>query len=462
MSITDTHTIDGFSGALVWPGQPGYDDARQVWNAMHDRRPAVVARCTGPGDVAAAIDHARRAGLPIAVRGGGHSLPGYGVWDDGVVIDLRPMCGVTVNPVARVGRVGGGALLAEVDAATQEHGLIVPAGVVSHTGVGGLALGGGVGRMMRRFGLTIDSLRSVQIVTADGRILRADEHAHPDLFWAVRGGGGNFGVVTEFEFDLHPVADVLVLAMFHTHDAVPDVLGMGQEVLPGAPRELSWSSFPRRAYEQPWLPAELVGTHGALTFAEWSGDLDEGRGPLEDLARDAAPVAHAISTIPYLVLQTLNDELYSHGKRSFFKSAFVDALTPEVTAVLTARAAEIRSPFTQLEVLGMGGAVTDVPVGATAFPNRSSQWLVNVPATWLDAGEDAEHRAWVRETYRDLEPFMADGSYVNFMDADEKGSSEASVAGTVFAGTLDRLRRVKAQYDPQNVFRLNQNITPAP
>ena len=273
-----TGTIPKFAGDVVRPGDAGYDRARAIWNTMHDRRPALIARCTSPHDVAAAIRYGRDHALPIAVRGGGHSLPGHSVCEGGIVVDLRTMNAVSVDPVRRRARVGGGALLSEVDRATQEHGLVVPAGTVSHTGIGGLALGGGVGRLMRRFGLTIDSLISAEVVTADSDILRARATEHPDLFWAIRGGGGNFGVVTEFELALHELSELLVLAMFHRLSDARHVLERARTTMTANPPDaLYWTSFLRKAPPLPWVPLELVGEPAIVSLIEWSGERREGQ-----------------------------------------------------------------------------------------------------------------------------------------------------------------------------------------
>src|SRR4051794_1687477 len=254
--------MDLYMSSYISPSHPDYDELRAIWNAMHDKRPALIARCESAGDVADAIRHAREHDLTIAVRGGGHSLPGHSAVDGGLVIDLRPLSRVSVDPVARRAKVGGGALLGDVDRATQAHGLVVPAGVVSHTGAGGLTLGGGVGRLMRRFGLTIDSLLAADVVTADGEILRASATEHPDLFWALRGGGGNFGIVTEFEFALHELSELVILATFDPLGQARAVIERGRRAMAdGAPDELLWTSFLRRGNDVPWMAPELVGTH---------------------------------------------------------------------------------------------------------------------------------------------------------------------------------------------------------
>jgi FAD/FMN-containing dehydrogenase len=452
-------SIADFAGRVITPQDGDYDAARAIWNAMHDRRPALVACCTSAADVAAGIRHGRAHDLPIAVRGGGHSMPGHSVCDDGIVLDLRAINHVAVDPVARRARVGGGALLGEVDRGTQAHGLVVPAGVVSHTGVGGLTLGGGVGRLMRRFGLTVDSLLAAEVVTADGSVLRCGADEHADLFWGLRGGGGNFGVVTEFTFALHELAELLILGTFHPHAQARAVLERGRDAMAaaGAPDELLWTSFLRKAPPLPWVPPELVGTPGVLSLVEWSGDLAAGRPLLEDLRAELAPAAASLDVVGFLEIQTLTDEIFAAGKRTYIKAGFATELADGTLDALLGAAAEVASPLSQIEVLAMGGAIARVDPGATAFPHRDARWLLNVPAMWEDVADTDAEVAWARRTFAALEPHLTGGAYVNFMAGDEDG------AGTgAHARTLARLQEVKAVYDPDNVFRLNQNIAPAP
>jgi FAD/FMN-containing dehydrogenase len=448
--------IPGFAGAVVRPDDADYDHVREIWNAMHDRRPALIARATSPRDVVAAVRHGREHDLAIAVRCGGHSMPGHSVCDGGIVIDLRAINHIAVDPERRRATVGGGCLLGEVDRATQEHGLVVPAGVVSHTGAGGLTLGGGVGRLMRRFGLTIDSLLSAEVVTADGRILRAAADENPDLFWALQGGGGNFGVVTEFEFALHEISELPILATFHTLDHARRVLERGREAMAaGAPDELLWTSFLRRAPEAPWVPEHLVGQHGVMSLIEWSGDIEAGIEVLAGIRGDLAPTASDLSVIPFLTIQTLTDELFAPGKRTYIKAGFVDDLSDGLIEALLERAALVGSPFAQVEVLAMRGAISRVDVDATAFPYRDAGWLINIPATWESSKSDDEEIAWARGTHAAVEPHLSGGAYVNFM-----GDDDADAGDTAYGRTLGRLQEIKAVYDPENVFRLNQNIRP--
>jgi FAD/FMN-containing dehydrogenase/SAM-dependent methyltransferase len=449
-------SIPGFTGSLISPHDLGYDAARTIWNAMHDRRPALIAQPRAAPDVAAAVRYARAEGLLVAVRGGGHSIPGHSVCDDGLVIDLRALSHVTVDPRRKRATVGGGALLGDVDRATQAHGLVLPAGVVSHTGVGGLTLGGGVGRLMRRYGLTIDSLQAAEVVTADGRILRASADEHPDLFWALRGGGGNFGIVTEFEFALHELSELTILATFHTLEQARQVIERGRREMadPAARDELLWTSFLRRAGDVPWMPPALTGQHGIMSLVEWSGAPGEGRAILEKIRDDLEPAASDLSVVPFLFMQTITDDLFAHGLRTYIKAGFADDLPGGLIDVLLQHAASIRSPITQVELLALGGAIGRVDQNATAFPFRQARWLINIPATWRDAADDQGEIAWARATYTAVQPFLTGGTYVNFMGDDEE-------AGGAYSGTIDRLQQVKAVYDPHNVFRLNQNIRPA-
>jgi FAD/FMN-containing dehydrogenase len=449
--------IAGFAGEQVDPTDPEYDSARAVWNAMHDRRPALIARCGSVADVAAAIAHGRRHGLPIAVRGGGHSMPGHSACDDGIVIDLRGLNRVAVDPAARRARVGGGALLGELDRATQAHGLVVPAGVVSHTGVGGLTLGGGVGRLMRRFGLTIDSLLAAEVVTADGAVLAASEAEHADLFWGLRGGGGNFGVVTEFEFALHECRELLILGMFHPLGRVAEVLARGRAEMaaPAAPDELLWTSFLRKAPPLPWVPEALVGTPGVMSLVEWSGARDAGRPLLEKIARELEPQAVSLEPIAFAAMQTITDELFAHGKRTYIKAGFARSLSDELIGALVAHGSRVSSTLSQIEVLAQGGAIARVAPEATAFPHRDASWLINIPAMWEDAADTEAEVAWARAAYTAFAPHLMPGRYVNFMDDDEARSSTDA-----YGSTYARLVAVKRAYDPDNVFRLNQNIDP--
>jgi len=456
MTVTEPG-IEEFAGRVLTPGSADYDDARQIWNAMHDRRPGVIAQCASVADIAAAIRYGRTQGLRIAVRGGGHSLPGFSTVDDGLVIDLRRMNAVTVDPVTRRAVVQGGALLGDVDVAAQEHGLVVPAGVISHTGAGGLTLGGGVGRMMRRYGLTVDSLLSAEVVTADGDVVRASSTENTELFWALRGGGGNFGVVSSFTFTCHEVSDLVVLSTFHRLNEAAAMLRRADAEIADSstPDELLWTSFVRKAPPLPWIPLSRVGEPGVMSLIEWSGDVAAGTRRLDAIRRDIAPTASSLDRVPYLTMQTMGDEVFRHGLHSYIKATFADELSDDLIAVLLDRARTLGSALTQVEVLSLGGAVARVPAEDTAYVHREARWLLNIPASWEDPADTDDEVAWVRDTFAAIRPHARGGAYVNFMEADDVDADE-----TAYGSTLSRLQRVKATYDPQNVFSLNQNISP--
>jgi FAD/FMN-containing dehydrogenase len=460
MSAVQEQVIPGFKGRVVGPGAADYDASRAVWNAMHDRRPALIARCESAEDVVAAIAYGREHGLSIAVRGGGHSLPGFSTVNGGLVIDLRALNHVIVEPVARRVRVGGGALLGDVDRGAQAHGLVVPAGVVSHTGVGGLTLGGGVGRLMRRFGLTIDSLLSAVVVLADGRIVRAGANENEDLFWGLRGGGGNFGVVTEFEFRAHELTVLPIVATFHPLDRAAEVLRMGERLMsaPDARDELLWTSFMRRGpAEAPWMTEALEGAPGVMSLIEWSGDVEEGHQLLREIERELDPPAGELATVPYLEIQSITDELLAPGTlHAYLKAGFTTELTDDLIAQLIGRGSRVGSRLSVIEILALGGAIRDVASDATAFPHRDARWLINIAGQWHEPRASEDEIAWARDTFAALEPHLSGGAYSNFMVDDDPRA--ATVA---YGSTLERLQQIKATYDPDNVFRLNQNIEPA-
>lgn len=454
-------TSPDVAGTVITPTHPDYDTARTVWNLMIDRRPSHVVRCADVEDVRSTLRWARDGGREIAVRGGGHSIPGHSVVEGGVVLDLSDLDGVFVDPVARTARVGGGCLLADVDRATQAHGLMVPAGAISHTGVGGLTLGGGLGWTMRRFGLTVDNLLGAEVVTADGDVLHTDATEHPDLFWALRGGGGNFGVVTEFEFALHELSPVLLAATaFEIRDA-PVVLRAMRDHMPTAHHDLVWSAFFRWLPDWPWAPRERVGDPVLLAPLAWLGTAEQGDRVLDGVldalaAQGARPLATGRGPVDYVDLQQLNDELNGHGHRNYHRSGFLRGLDDDAIAVLCERGSRIASANSQLEVLSMGGAIAEVDPAATAFAHRHELWPVNVCGIWRPDEDDATNRAWVTATVEALRPHLRAGSYHNFggSDADETETREG------FGATWERLRRIKTRYDPDNVFRHCANIPP--
>jgi FAD/FMN-containing dehydrogenase len=443
---------------VVTPQDAAYEDARRIWNGLIDRRPALIARPADAEEVARAIAYARAEGLAVAVRCGGHSIPGHSSVDGGLVIDLSAhLGGVVVEPGTRRVRVGGGSLLGALDRATQAHGLVVPSGHVSHTGVGGLILGGGTGWLMRRYGLTIDSLRSVEVVTADGEITRASEDEQPDLFWAMRGGGGNFGVVTELELEAHPLGTELVAGMLvYPLAQAREVLGFVRDWMEKAPDELT--SFPVfvTAPPQPPFPSELHGTPVLAVGVAYAGAIDEGMRALEPLKRFAVPSLDLAGPMPYLALQTMLDASVPHGLHNYNRAEWLDDLTDEAVTVLVEHVERISSPRSQVILARMGGAVARVATDATAFPHRQARNLLWIISAWRPDEDAAPHLQWAHEISVAMKPFAAGGVYVNAL-----GDEPADRVRSAFASNWQRLTEIKQRFDPDNVFRLNANIPPA-
>ena len=447
------------SGAVLLPGDEGYDEARAVWNGDIDRRPAVIARCTGPDDVAAALRYAQDVGLEVAVRGGGHGYWGAAVPEGGLMVDLSLIRDVAVDPVARRARVGGGATLGELDAAAQAHGLAVPAGTVSHTGVGGLTLGGGWGWLTRMYGLTIDNLESAEVVLADGRCVRASADEHPDLFWALRGGGGNFGVVTEFEFRLHEVGPIVQFAMLAVEqDRAAHALRAARDLAAGLGRTVSPAIVCAAAPPAPFVPAEHHFAPVVTMILVGFGDPAEHAAAVA-AARDALqPLFDVVTPMPYVALQQMLDEGNPWGTRSYTKGLYLDALTESAVDALVDRLAARRSNQSEILIAPIGEGFADVPDDATAFGgSRSMRFVLAIECKADDEETFVNDRQWVRETWDALRPAAAhDGAYVN-LNSEFAGDSLRNTYG---AAKFDRLRRIKAIYDPTNVFRHNANIPP--
>jgi FAD/FMN-containing dehydrogenase len=449
-----------FSGRVITAADGDYDQARSVWNGAIDAHPAVIARCAGPGDVAAAVRFAQDAGLEISVRGGAHSFAGAAVGDDGLTIDLSGISQVTVDPGARTARAGGGATLAQLDAATQAHGLAVPAGAVSHTGVGGLTLGGGFGWLTSQYGLSCDNLRSAQVVTAAGQVLRASADQHPDLFWALRGGGGNFGVVTEFEFQLHPVGPLAQLGVFFWDaDDGAAALALAQQVTADLPPRMGALIFGGNAPAAPFVPEEHHFRPGfGLMVAAFGAGAEHAR--LASQIRSALPpLVEFTAPIPYTALQQIIDESAPWGILAYQKALYLDALSPEAISIITAQLPRKQSPMSQLLAIPMGGAFCQVPDEATAFGGSRAPCIVVAAAAFApDPGLLAADRDWARQLWAGLLPYsQGPGSYVNLMadyDADR-------VRASYGPAKHQRLAQIKAAYDPGNVFHRNANITPA-
>jgi len=454
-----TDTPLELAGELLRPGDSAFDEARRIWNGSFDRRPALIARCSGEADVAAALQHARAKDLAVAVRSGGHSVAGHSVCDGGIVIDLSPMRRVDVDASARTARVQAGALLGELDAATQRFGLAAPAGVVSHTGVAGLTLGGGIGWLTRRFGATVDQLRSARVVTADGRVVTAGVHENPDLFWALRGGGGNFGIVTEFEFDLHPVGPtVLAGPVYYALEDGIDVLRRYREVVADAPDELTTILQLRKAPPLPFLPEALHGRPVVAVGACWCGEAEAGARSVQPLRELGTPLADLLRPRPFVELQQLNNGAVLHGWHYYWKSIETPPFSDAVIDTLVEHTARITSPRSYTIIFHLGGALARVPEDATAYPQRDAAFNVNVNAVWLeDDPREDEHVRWTRDFYSALEPHAGGRVYVNFLGDEGQDRVRAAYGDAKYA----RLAELKRIWDPANVFRLNQNITPA-
>jgi FAD/FMN-containing dehydrogenase len=436
-----------FSGEIVLPEHPSYDSARAVWNGMIDRRPALVVRPTSSADVVEAVRFGREQDLLIAVKSGGHSIPGLSTCDDGIVIDLSAMRGAQVSREHRIATVNGGALLGDLDEAAQAFGLVCPVGVVSHTGASGLTLGGGMGRLQRRFGLTIDNLKAVELVTADGRVVRADSNENDDLFWGLRGAGANFGVATTFEYRLHPLENAVTYGtIVHPIDRAAELAALLQETLAAGPDEL-WASYG-------------LGNDGGEPRAQvmvlHSGKPEAAERDLADLRAFGPPVEDSVEVTPYLKTQRLLDQPLGWGHRFSMKSAFFPALSEELVARCLGHVGN--SPDGTecgISVWACGGAIAEVPDEATAFTGRDAVFWLAAEAQWDDPELDRVGRAWVRSAMDDVQPLASEGRYVN--DVAEVENDLRTIYG---AAKYDRLVALKRAWDPDNVFRLNQNVTP--
>jgi len=436
-----------FAGEIVLPGDADYDSARAVWNGMIDRRPAIVLRAANAADVSTAIGFAREQELTIAVKSGGHSIPGLSTCDDGAVIDLSRMRGVEVDPDRRIAQAHGGSLLGELDGQAQAFGLVCPVGVVGHTGVAGLTLGGGMGRLQRMFGLTIDNLLSVELVTADGQLVRASEEENADLFWGLRGAGSNFGIVTSFEFRLHPLDGAVTHGtLTHPIDRATELAAILRETEVAAPDEL-------------WLGFGLGLTAGdpvAKVQVLHCGPAEQAERDLAKLRAFGPPLVDSIETKPHLVAQTMNDEAMRWGHRFYMKSGFIPSLEDDLIDLLVKHMAHVPDETDgEVSFWAMGRAIREVPEDATAFTGRDAAFWIAAEVLWHDEALDDQCREWTRTLMDDVRPFTSVGQYVN--DVSEAGQDPASIYG---AAKYERLVALKRAWDPENIFRLNQNVRP--
>jgi FAD/FMN-containing dehydrogenase len=453
--------IDGFRGELISADQADYDKARAVWNGAVDRRPKLIARCTGTADVAAAVRFARDHELEIAVRGGGHNVAGTAVCDDGIVIDLAAMRAVGVDAQERTAWVQGGALWGDVDHETQAHGLATTGGIVSHTGVAGLTLGGGIGFLMRKHGLAIDNLLAAEVVTAEGSIVRASADEHPDLFWALRGGGGNFGVVTAFQFALHPIGPtVLAGPVFWAADDTTEVLRFYRDFAAEAPDEFGSVIRLGTVPPLPVIPEDLHWRPAVAIACCYAGAVEDGERAVEALRRFGKPLVDLLAPSPYVAFQGGLDDTVAHGWHYYWKGTTLTGLSDDVIAVIADHAYAAASPRSYVAIFQMGGAAARVPHDATAFAGRHVVHNMSIDGVWLPdkSGEyAAAEKAWARRFFQALQPHRAGGVYVNFLDSDDDTSRVREAYGD---DVYRRLAEVKTKYDPDNAFHHNKNIRP--
>lgn len=450
-TVVDTALIDtfkeGFHGRVILPGDGDYDRAREIWNANIDRHPGVIAQCLGTADIIRAVNFARENSLVVAVRGGGHNVAGRALCDDGIVIDLSLMKGVHVDPRQQTAWIQVGATLGDIDRETALYGLAVPCGVISRTGIAGLTLGGGVGWLVRKYGLSCDNLISCEVVTAEGKLVTASEETHADLFWGLRGGGGNFGVVSSFLFRAHPVSTVLGGMILYPRDAAKAVLQKYRSFVRSAPEELT-------AYAA--LMSTPEGQPAIAIIACYCGDPAEGEKVLAPLRSFGAPMADMIQPLPFSDMQAMFDGAFPDRSHNYWKSAFLTELPDDVIDIVVEHANRMASPLSAMMVEFYGGAMGRIAPTATAFSQRQADYNIGIMSQWLDAGEGDRHIRLAREAYDALQPF-ATGRYLSNFLSDEKPEQVRAA----FGGNYARLSAVKAKYDPTNLFSLNQNVKPA-
>ncbi|MFP9061768.1 FAD-binding oxidoreductase [Natrialbaceae archaeon A-chndr2] len=444
-------------GEVLRPDDEGYNEAREVWNAMIDRHPAVIAQCAGVADVIQAVEFARDYDLSLAVKGAGHNVAGNAVCDDGLVIDLSPMSSVRVDPVARTVRVGPGATLADIDHETQAFGLATPMGFVSETGISGLTLGGGFGWLSRKYGMTIDNLRSVDLITADGELIHASEDENPDLFWGLRGGGGNFGIVTSFEFDLHEVGPEILagLIVYPAADAKA-VARHWRDFVADAPDDLSVWVLAGTAPPFPFIPEEYHGSTILAVVPVYTDNVDEGMALVKPLREFGEPVADNVAPRPYAAWQQYFDPANTSGARNYWKSLNFDHFSDDVIDTFLEYGRNLPTADSKIGVAHLGGAASRVPGDSTAYPHRDAEFVVNITPRWTEPARDDQCIGWAREAHTALTEHSTAGTYVNFI-TEETGEEQFA-----YRENYDRLVELKNEYDPTNLFSLNQNVKPSP
>lgn len=445
-------------GTVILPGDSHYDESRAIWNGMIDKRPGAIVRCLGVADIVQGLAFAREHQLPLAVRGGGHNIAGLGLCDDGLVLDLSPMKGVWVDPAARRAHAQAGCLLGDVDRETQLHGLAAVLGFVSATGIAGLTLGGGFGYLTPRFGWTCDNVESMQVVTADGRLVRASERENADLFWGLRGGGGNFGVVTSIEYRLYPVGpEIIGGAIAWRAEDAEAVMAMHRSFMASAPPECACVLVMRLAPPAPWLPKEIHGQPVIQMVVCDTGPVAEAEKRLAPLKAFGKPVGDIVQRRPYTVQQSLLDAANPRGRRYYWKSEFLPGLGEDSAAVYRAHAAKITSPHSAIIFFPLGGALNALPASHSPMGNREARWVLNVTAAWDRAEDDAAQMAWARNAWQEMRAFSTGGTYVNFLNADEGDDRTRDAYGANHA----RLSALKKTWDPGNLFSHTKNFAPA-
>ena len=459
VTTSDRFALDGFGGTLILPGDEAYDEARQVFNGMIDRRPALIARCGSARDVAAVVDLARAEDLPLSVYGGGHGVTGSAVVDAGVCVDLRGMRGITVDAAARTARVEGGVTWGELDAATQEHGLAVTGGRASTTGVGGLALGSGSGWLERKLGFTCDNLLAAEVVTADGREVRASEDEHPELFWGLRGGGGNFGVVTAFHLRLHPVGPIVLGGMLlFPAAAAGDVVRAYRDFMASAPDEMGSGLAFITAPPEDFVPEPVRGHPVVGIICCYAGPVEEGEEVLRPLRELPSLGLDMVQPMPYVEVQRLIEAGLPKGMNHYWTADFLDDLPDEAVDVLVSHATEPVSPMSQVLLIPGGGAIARVDEDAMAFGQRGAPWNTHFLSVWADPADTDTNIAYTRAIATAMKPWTTGRAYLNFIGDEGSGRVEAAFGPETYA----RLAQLKREWDPGNLFRHNQNIQPAP
>ena len=438
----------GLYGTAITPGSGEYEAARKVWNGMIDKRPALIVSCSGVSDVVNTVKFARERDLMISLRGGAHSIAGHGTCDGGIVIDLSNMKGVRVDPGNKTAHAQAGLTWAELDNETLVHGLATPGGTVSNTGIAGLTLGGGLGWLMGKHGLSCDNVISFDVVTVDGDVVTADQQNHPDLYWALKGGGGNFGVVTSFQFQLHAVGPLVHGGMIlHPMSNVRDAMRFYRDTTENSPDELEFYMGLMTSPDGDPVAGFMVG---------YNGDIDKGEQVIKSIREFGSPLVDMVQPMPYSARQHMLDDSAPHGPRRYWKSGFVRDFSDDVIDVFAEHSGNLISPMTAIPIFNFHGAAARVAPEATAFPHRSHQWDIDIVSQWLDPADDERQVEWTRQFWNDLEPFAGDTIYMNHLSADEPSRVESA-----FGSNFLRLQQVKRDYDPDNVFRLNHNIPPA-